>query len=112
MSKYSQAYLDEFGYDDGFHCDHDSPYDIASSNPNWTHAMGVAFMALHMVLYEQNGLDDKHTFRQIHEAAVELCIESIMNQSIITKDKAYRALGYPIEDMPRDAYDDNLPLPF
>ena len=112
MSKYSQAYLDEFGYDDGFHCDHDSPYDIASSNPNWTHAMGVAFMALHMVLYEQNGLDDKHTFRQIHEAAIELCIESIMNQSIITKDKAYIALGYPIEDMPRDAYDDNLPIPF
>jgi hypothetical protein len=112
MSKSAQRYLDEFGYDDGLGEDYASPYDIATDHPNWYHAMGVAFYALHMVMTEQNGLDDTHTFREIHTAAIELSVESIMNESLITKDKAYLALGYPVEDMPKDMFDDDFPLPF
>jgi hypothetical protein len=35
-----------------------------------------------------------------------------MNESLITKDKAYIALGYPVEDMPKDMFDKDFPLPF
>jgi len=111
MGRYSQAYLDEFGYDEDFHCDHASPYDIATDHPNWHHAMGVAIYALSMVLDEQNGKYDA-TFFDVHNAAIELSVESIMNESLITKDKAYIALGYPVEDMPKDMFDDDFPLPF
>ena len=111
MGRYSQAYLDEFGYDEDFHCDHASPYDIATDHPNWHHAMGVAIYALSMVLDEQNGKYDA-TFFDVHNAAIELSVESIMNESLITKDKAYIALGYPVEDMPKDMFDDDFTLPF
>jgi len=104
MSKSAQRYIDEFGYDDDFHCDHASPYDIATEHPNWHHAMGVAIYALSMVL--------DASFFDVHNAAIELSVESIMNESLITKDKAYLALGYPVEDMPKDMFDDDFPLPF
>jgi len=111
MSKSGQRYLDEFGYDDSLGDDYASPYDIAMDHPNWYHAVGVAFYALDMVLSEQSGLHDASYF-DIRNAAIELSVESIMNESLITKDKAYLALGYPVEDMPKDMFDDDFPLPF
>ena len=80
-------------------------------HPDWHHAMGVAIHALNLVLFEQDGRHDA-TFYDVHNAAIELTVESILNQSIITKERAYLSLGYPVEDMPQSMFDDDFPPPF
>lgn len=112
MSKSSQRYLDEFGpINPNEPYDNPTPLDVAMDHPDWHHAMGVAIHALNLVLFEQDGRHDA-TFYDVHNAAIELTVESILNQSIITKEKAYLSLGYPVEDMPQSMFDDDFPPPF
>lgn len=116
MSKSSQRYLDENGpINPNQPCDNPTPLDVAMDHPHFHTAMGVAVDNINLVMQEQNGLGHKmsiENWNDMYSAILGLSIESVLHETCITKDKAYIALGYPVEDMPKSMFDDDFPPPF
>tara|TARA_R110002020_G_scaffold187124_6_gene385298 strand:- start:166 stop:453 length:288 start_codon:yes stop_codon:yes gene_type:complete len=90
--------------------DYASPYDIAQDHPDWNHAMGMAFYMIDVVLTEQVSMHDVH-YSEMRAVAIELAVDSIMNQTMITKDKAYLAMGYEKTPLTKYGYDCDI-MPF
>ena len=114
MSKSGQRYIDEFGpINPNEPYDNPTPLDVAMDHPHFHTAMGVAVDNINLVMQEQNGLDHKmsiENWNDMYSAILGLSIESVLHETCITKDKAYIALGYPIEDKPVDLFDMEPPF--